>query len=142
MSEVDTPEVLETPTATVQIAGQAREIRPLGLYQLPAFVRALKPALPKVMAAIGESGSINPLIVADLLADHGEDLIEAVRLAIGLSKVEMQSAGIDEVLEAVPVVLKINRDFFIRRLVPALQRAAVAAAEARAPGDGPTSSMP
>lgn len=141
MSETNpTPglEVLEPPTATIRLAGREATIRPLGLYQIPAFARAIQPLLPGLVAAIGESGDVNPLIVADLLAEHGEELIEAMRLALGRTKAEMQEVGADEFLEAIPAVLAINRDFFTRRLIPAMQRAAAAAAAGR--GTGPTPS--
>lgn len=131
-------EVIEPPVVSIQLAGQDTEVRPLGLYQIPAFARAVQPMLPRLVAMISDSGEVNPLVAADLLADHGDDLIEAMRLALGLSKAEMAKVGADEFLEAIPAVLSINRDFFARRLIPAMKRAAAAAAAGRGTGATPS----
>lgn len=138
-TETEGLDVLETPKHTVTLAGREVQIEPLKLHQIPPFTRALKPAMPTLSVLLGTTGKINPLIVTDLLADHGEELIEAVRIATGLAPDDMQKVGLDELLEAIPTVLLANRDFFSRRLLPALQRAAAAAAEF---GRGQTPSRP
>lgn len=127
-------EVIEPLAASVVFIGKERQIVPLKVGQLPKFARAMKN-----VGAVDVDGLLAGDVDAfiSLLADHGEAIIEAVAIASGIDRAEIEGSTADEMIRLATAVLKVNADFFARRLTPAIKAAA-----AQANGAGLTPSMP
>lgn len=106
---------------TVQFLGEAIEVRPLTVGQLPAFVRHAKP----VLAGVFQEGpaEIEPEQMLDLVAEHGEALCKAVAVAIGKTPEHVGRADLSEFVALTMAVVAVNLDFFARRLAPEAARA-------------------
>lgn len=128
-------DVIEPAARGVQFRGRQVVVRPLTVGQLPAFARAIRPI-------IGQLGTLELSVdgLLDLIADHGEHVIEAVAVATGVPADDIRQAGADEMIALVAEVISANRDFLVGRLPTALQ--AVARAAAPSPGSGQTHSKP
>ena len=143
-------DVIESAPVAVAVGG-GFEVQPITIERLPAFARALRPALPMVAEIAALSEDVDAMTAADslleLVSEHGEALAEAVAIAVapnkaGIAAMRARVAALnpaDFVLLALPVV-KVNADFFARRLLPALLQARQGAKAAVTPGDGPTPS--
>jgi hypothetical protein len=118
--------------ATVNFCGQEIEITPLKVGQLPKFARAIRGIDLGKLTAV-ETGEMGVLM--DLVADHGEQIIEATSIATGLSVGAIEKADVDELIVLALTVIRINADFFARRLTPAMR---TAAGQAATLGDGQT----
>jgi hypothetical protein len=105
---------------TVNIGGETPlQIRPLKMRQLPAFARALQPALPKLAPLFADED--NGMEISDLVGvvgDHGDDLMDAVAIGASLDKDVIDDMDPDVFLELALVVLEVNMDFFAKRLLP------------------------
>lgn len=120
---------------TVVAGGQTLAITPLRVGQIPGFARAIRPLVPQ----LGASGTD----WFELLAEHGDALIEALRIATGLGRHDLAELPPDEFVELAAAVMEVNADFFVRRLTPALSRAAEGLTGILRPaGAGPTPSKP
>ena len=75
--------------------------------------------------------------VLELIADHGDEVVDAMSIATGIPADEIRQADAAELLSLVPPVLKSNRDFLIGRLSPEI-RAAVSMVFPGKAGAGPT----
>lgn len=135
---MDDLEVLAPAEVKVQAGGRAFTVRPLTVGQLPAFTRALRPMLPAVQKALAGDGSVDPAAIADLIADHGDALIDAVAIAVGVKRAAVEALDPLAFVELAAPVIKVNADFFARRLHPAVMQAA----QAMTAGAGSTSSSP
>lgn len=135
-------EAIDKPEQTVQVGGRTFTVRPLTVGQLPAFTRALKAALPALgpLLAGPTESDVKAMVPAltELVADHGESLIEAMSVALRVPKNEIESLDPLEFVALVLPVIRINADFFARRLQPVLLQAIVAGAN----GGGQTQSKP
>ena len=123
------------PTPTVAtFKGRDIPISPLKVGQIPAFARAIKP----IGGAIGQTG-VDVASIMLLVADYGENIVEAVSIASGVSVDELNDSTADELVGLASSVLKVNADFFRGRLTPAIL-AAVQAHQAQPAkgGDGQT----
>lgn len=125
-------DVIAPPTSTAKFKGRDITIAPLKVGQIPTFARAIKP----IGASIG-SASLDAASIMALVADFGENIVEAVSIASGVSKDELNDSTADELIELASIVLKVNSDFFKGRLTPAIL-AAVRAQQPAKPGDGLT----
>ena len=98
------------------------EIRPLKVRQLPAFARALQPALPVLAPLFAADDDVAAMDVVALLGSLGDDLIDAVAIGAALDRDAIEELEIDKFLELAMAVLQVNLDFFIRRLLPTVGR--------------------
>lgn len=128
--------VIDPISTSVEFRGATRDISPLKVGQLPKFARAIKPIGGEAFSGI-INGDLSGLF--DLIADHGEAIIDAASVASGIDRAEIEQADVDELVHLAAVIIKVNADFFARRLTPALRKAA---AQAATNGDGQTQSMP
>jgi len=101
--------------ASVEIAGEHIELSPLKVGEVPAFARAVQP--------IAASLSASPDWLA-LLAEHGEAVIAALAIATRRPVEWVARLDLDEAVRLAEVVFGVNADFFIRRLLPSVTRAA------------------
>lgn len=97
-------------SADVQAGGKTITVRPLGIRKLGQIARPLK----KIAEATDDE-----VTVVELFAEHHDELIEAVSVATGESGEWIGELLPDEFAMLVFAVVKVNADFFVRRL-PAL----------------------
>jgi hypothetical protein len=128
---MDELETLDPAPRTVSAGGETIEVRALTIGQLPAFVRALRPAL-----GLLEGGEVD---VVALVAEHGEAVIEAVSVATGRDYAWLAGLAPDAFAVIAGAVLEVNMDFFVRRLAPALNR--ILETATAGPGAGRISSV-
>jgi hypothetical protein len=121
--------------APTLVRWNGRDVRlvPLTVGKLPAFARAIRPFADR----IEKIESFGAAEVLDLIADHGENLLEAVSIATGIKRGEIDDADPAALLSLIAPVIKVNADFFGRSLVPAML-----SARAAMPGGGQTRSTP
>jgi len=128
---MDGLDVLEPVATTVTFNGKELKLSPLKVGQIPAFARHIRPQLGSAM-----TGKIDVVAIMGLLADSGDNIIEAVALASGVPADELRDTTPDKLIELAIAVVKVNADFFKGRLTPAILAAVKAVTPA--PGGGPT----
>lgn len=129
----DELDVIEPAAVETAFGGRAVALRPLTVGQLPAFARALRPMMGVLQRL--DLDALDAAAVIDLLADHGEHLLQALSVATGISRAELDRADPASVIGLVAPVIKVNADFFGRSL-----RQVRPQALAEVPGHGPTPS--
>ena len=109
MSDLDklVPQAVE-----LSLAGDVVAIKPLKIGQMPAFLRAITPA----MQQLGGNG-IDWLA---LFGEHGDDLLTAVSIAIGKPRAWVDALDADEAILVAAKVIEVNADFFTRTVMPRL----------------------
>lgn len=127
----------------VVIGDRTLLITPMTIAQIPPTMRAIK----RIRAALGDAtntldlANLDPDAVLTLLADGGEDLIDAVVAATGYPLEVIGHAQAHEFVDLFAVVVEVNSDFFIQRVLPAfgsiLQRVQAKAATRAKAGPGP-----
>lgn len=122
MSEAAELDALIQAPARIEVAGETLEIWPLVVIQIPAILRAARPVVEALRR--GESD------ILGLLADHGDRLLEAVAIATGRTRAWVDALPADDLVRLAGVVVEVNADFFVRRLLPAITAAAEQAARA------------
>lgn len=98
----------------ITVADQDFEVLPLRLRQLPAFTKAVEPALPALL-----SGDFQTAIHR-----HQDGMVEAVAVATGADRDWLGELYPDDFIRLARVVLEVNVDFFGRRVMPELSAAA------------------
>jgi len=113
----------------ITLAGEAIEIKPLKVGQMPAFMRAIAPVAQQIG---GEA--IDWLA---LLGEHGDKLLTAVAIAVGKPRAWVEDLGADEAILLTAKVIEVNADFFTRQVLPKLD-GLFAQASAAAAGSTPS----
>lgn len=113
----DDLDILDPPSVEVTLNGRPVTIRPLTVGQIPAFARAIRP-LGDLFQRIE---SLTTADVLDMLADHGEQVIEAAAVATGLQGEDLQDVNPGEFVSLVAAVIRVNADFFRRALTAGRQ---------------------
>lgn len=98
----------------VTIADKTLDIQPIKVRELPAFVAAIEPVARKL--ADGD------LVAA--LAHNADRVIEATAIGAGVDRAWLDARTPEELLELAAAVVEVNADFFVRRVLPVIQRAA------------------
>ncbi len=131
---MNTPTFAALPpvSTTITIGGEAIEISPLKVGELPTFARAVQP----VAAKLGPDPDW-----LKLLSENGESVILALAIACRRPPEWVSALGIDEAIRLADAVFGANADFFIHRVVPEVTRvtAAINAQMAATPGPTPSS---
>ncbi|MBL0422581.1 hypothetical protein JI739_19710 [Ramlibacter sp. AW1] len=94
------------------LGGEALSIKPLKVGQMPAFLRAVSPAMAHLTR-----GEIDWLL---LFGDHGEDLLTAIGIAAGRPRAWVDELAADEAILLAAKVIEVNADFFTRTVLPRL----------------------
>ena len=128
MSDLDT--LFPAPVEVV-IRGETLALAPLKVGQLPAFLRAIGPAMQSLA---GES--IDWLA---LFGAHGEDLLSAIAIAVGKPRAWVDDLAADEALLLAAKVIEVNADFFTRTVIPKLDGLFAAVERTAAAGSTPSS---
>ena len=124
----DTFVALPPVPVTLVIGGERLALTPLKVGDVPAFARAIQPA------AASLSASPDWL---ELLALHGEAVVEAVAIASRRPPEWVRDLEIDDAVRLAESVFEVNADFFIQRVLPSLTEAATRVSQtlgARIPG--------
>ena len=111
-------EVLQAPAVTVTVGGQDIVVQPVKLGQLPQFLRAVRP----ILAAVFQGGAAEFDLVA-LYADHGDGVTDALSIATGVPRSQVEQWTLDEALAVGRAVFEVNQDFFRNRVAPMLGQA-------------------
>lgn len=95
----------------VEVGARRIEIMPVRVRELPAFVRAVGPALGDLQRGVP---------IPDLLAAHAESLIDAVAVGARVERAWLDDQDADTLFALVEAVIEVNLDFFLARLAPRL----------------------
>lgn len=127
--------VIEPAARRVLALGREIEVSPLRVGQLPKFAATVRPLSGAMMGLLDSFG---PEQFLDLLADHGDAIIDAVSIGARVPRTDLEDADPADLLALALAVVKVNADFFGRRLLPVV----AAMRQATAAGDGQTPSTP
>ena len=94
------------------INGETLAIKPLKVGQMPAFLRAISPVMQHLTHA-----EINWLT---LFGQQGDDLLSAIAIAVGKSRLWVDELAADEAILLAAKVIEVNADFFTRTVMPKL----------------------
>ena len=103
--------ILECPSIDLKLAGRDVTATAIKVGQIPAVIRCLE----GVEIRQDDEGNSD---VMTLIADHGEQIIEAVAMLTGLEKQLVAEADIAEMSEYLQKWLELNADFFRQRVLP------------------------
>lgn len=84
------------------------------------FVFGQLPKVAKCFASI--KGVIEGGNLIEIASAGGEDLLQLLCLAVGKPRAWLDTLQSDEGLALMAAVIQVNRDFFVQRLAPVLQR--------------------
>ena len=110
MSDLDT---LIPPAVEITVGGETLIIQPLKVGQMPAFLRAISPAMQQLTAP-----EIDWL---GLFGERGDDLLTAIAIAAGKPRAWVNELAADEALLLAAKVIEVNADFFTRTVIPRLE---------------------
>lgn len=111
------------PQVYVTAGGERVEVAPLKVRQLGAFARAVSPLLDD-LAAVGlatageQSGAFGSAVVR-----RADEVAQAVSAATARSAEWVGEQAIDDLVGLAALVVEVNADFFVRRLLPKLEAA-------------------
>lgn len=94
------------------IGGEALTIKPLKVGQMPAFLRAIAPAIQELT-----SPEIDWL---RLFGERGDDLLSAIAIAVGRPRTWLDELAADDAILLAAKVIEVNADFFTRTVIPKL----------------------
>lgn len=112
MTEVDTGELdklADTPV-TALVDGRLVEITPIRVAELPRMIKACAPVFGHLSA-----GDVEGALLMD-----ADSAIEAVAIGARMPREDLDKLGLDDLIELGAAVLRVNADFFARRLAPRL----------------------
>lgn len=101
---------------SIEIAGDTLALTPIRVGEVPALLAAIKPIAPQLMSG-------DPDWLA-LLTDHGEAILDALAVAARRPREWVEGLALDDAVQLATVLFEVNADFFVQRVVPAIQRAA------------------
>ncbi|CCF97552.1 hypothetical protein B7R78_0004625 [Ralstonia solanacearum] len=116
--------------AELTVGGESLVILPLKVGRLPDFLRAISPVLQQLNAP-----QIDWL---GLFIEHGDDLLQAVAIAVGKPRTWVDDLAADEAILLAAKVVEVNADFFTRTVLPRLN----VLIDQVARGPAPSGSMP
>jgi hypothetical protein len=99
----------------VTVAGTALELTPIRLGELPRLLAAVRPLAADLSA---EPDWL------DLLARHGEAVLELLAITTRGERAWINDLSLEDAVQLAAAVFEVNADFFVGRVVPAIQGAA------------------
>ena len=110
---IDELERLIPQGTKVSVASDTVIIYPLKVGQLPAMLRAVG----------GLAGHLqrDPIDWLQLLAEHGDALLDAVAIGSGKTRAWVDGLTPDDALLLAAKVVEVNADFFARRVIPRIE---------------------
>ena len=110
---IDELERLIPQGTKVSVADDTVILYPLKVGQLPAMLRAVG----------GLAGHLqrDPIDWLQLLAEHGDALLDAVAIGSGKTRAWVDGLAPDDALLLAAKVVEVNADFFARRVIPRIE---------------------
>ncbi|WP_131111582.1 DUF6631 family protein [Sulfuricystis thermophila] len=99
----------------VTVAGTALELTPIRLGELPRLLAAVRPLAADLSAEPDWF---------DLLARHGEAVLELLAITTRRERAWVNDLSLEDAVTLAAAVFEVNADFFVGRVVPAIQGAA------------------
>lgn len=130
MGDEESLNVIEPPAVQFSFHGEPLKISALRVGQIPAIMRALQ--------GVDLSDGFELDALNDLIALHGDQVIDAVAIAIAQPSARVAELLPDEFIELAAKVLEVNGDFFVQRAAPAMKRQLAAISKRKADGVGAT----
>lgn len=109
-------EAIEPRIIDVEIGDKKYSLSPLKTGQIPKILKAVSPFRDELSGQ-----AINQEAIVSLISDHGESVIEAVSIASGVNKDDIEAMMLDDFIELAVLVFEVNADFFTNRLVPSIK---------------------
>jgi len=100
---------------SMEIHGEALDLTPLRVGELPAFVRAIRSFAEQLTTSVDWLG---------IFADHGDALLDALAIASRRPRSWVEALALDEAIRLGEALLEVNADFFIQRVSPQIDRVA------------------
>ena len=100
------------PGVQITVAGETLTLKPLKVGSLPAFLRAISPVMQSLTAP-----AIDWLA---LFGERGDDLLEAIAIAVGKPREWVDDLAADEAILLAAKVIEVNADFFTQTVIPKL----------------------
>lgn len=125
-------DVFETPSIALSVAGRDLIVTPITLGEMPSFSRAARPVF-EFMRDMEVADGNNSLF--DLFEMHTQELAALVAVGARVDVGWLLAMTLEDAARVGDAVLKLNQDFFIRRLLPLIRMASNT-------GANPTGAMP
>jgi len=100
----------------VRVGGELLALTPIRLGEVPSLARVLAP----LAGQIGREDTD----WLELLAQHGGSVLTALSIASRKPREWIDQLPVDEAIRLAAALLEVNADFFVHRVVPALEAAA------------------
>ena len=100
----------------VRVGGELLALTPIRLGEVPSLARVLAP----LAGQIGREDTD----WLELLAQHGGSVLTALSIASRKPREWIDPLPVDDAIRLAAALLEVNADFFVRRVVPALEAAA------------------
>lgn len=113
----DSTEVLASRELSVRVGGRDLTITPITLEEMPAIARAARPVFAFLRDLDGTAGED---FIFDLFELHTREMVALIAPCARVEADWMMRLSLDDAATLGEAVLKMNQDFFIRRLLPIL----------------------
>lgn len=100
----------------ITVSDRALTITPVTVRDLPAFLAAVEPIAREL--ATGD--------LMGALTRQAESFIAATAIGAGVERAWLDARGADDLIVLASAVVEVNADFFVRRVMPAIEQAAQA----------------
>jgi hypothetical protein len=101
---------------SLEIAGDTLALTPIRVGEVPALLAAIKPIAPHLVNG-------DPDWLA-LLTEHGDAILDALAIAARRPREWVEALSLDDAVQLATALFEVNVDFFVQRVVPAIQSAA------------------
>lgn len=101
---------------SLEIAGDTLALTPIRVGEVPALLAAIKPIAPHLVNG-------DPDWLA-LLTEHGDAILDALAIAARRAREWVEALSLDDAVLLATALFEVNVDFFVQRVVPAIQSAA------------------
>ncbi len=101
---------------SLEIAGDTLALTPIRVGEVPALLAAIKPIAQHLVNG-------DPDWLA-LLTEHGDAILDALAIAARRPREWVEALSLDDAVQLATALFEVNVDFFVQRVVPAIQSAA------------------
>lgn len=105
-------------------------VSPITVGRLAAFSRAVAPFIRQLSDPAKPFANAREAVLL-LLAEHGDAVLDAVAIGVGIKREQVESLLPDDALALAGAVLEANLDFFLNQVVPRLASVAGAMQKTR-----------
>lgn len=101
----------------VTIKSETLTIKPFKFAQLPKVFKLIQPILDTLNTLQGQS---RPALIAAIIAEHGDRVVELVKMTTGKDQAWADELDMDEGASILGAILEVNLDFFIKGVLPTI----------------------